>query len=115
MSGFRGDKFDDRRKSSEEARKALLERARALAPDPNSPEMIARREADILRAKKDIERAEARRIARKEEEERLAREKAEKIAAAEAAKRAEALRKLQLLADQKKARDARYAARKARR
>jgi len=40
---------------------------------------------------------------------------AQQAAMREAAKRAEALRKLQLEADQKKARDARYAARKARR
>lgn len=115
MSGYRSDSFDDRRKAAMEARKAQLERFRAATPDPNDPAVIARREADIAREQKERERAEARKAAKKAEEERLAREKAERIAAAEAAKRAETLRKLQLLADQKKARDARYAARKARR
>ncbi|MCC7281890.1 MAG: hypothetical protein IT556_05870 [Acetobacteraceae bacterium] len=114
MNGYRGDNFDDRRKAAMDAKKALLERFRSTIPDPNDPAVVARREADVLREQKERERAEARKIARKAEEERLAREKAERIAAAEAAKRAETLRKLQLLADQKKARDARYAARKAR-
>jgi hypothetical protein len=114
MSGYRGDNFDDRRKAALEAKKALMERFRAAAPDPNDPELIARREADFAREQKERERAEARKLARKAEEERLAREKAERIAAAEAAKRAETLRKLELLAEQKRARDARYAARKAR-
>lgn len=114
MSGYRGDNFDDRRKAAETARKLIQERFRA-APAPDSAEMIARREADIARAKREEERTIARRAARIAEAERLVREKAEKIAAAEAARKAEALRKLQLLAEQKKARDARYAARKARR
>ena len=114
MSGYRGDNFDDRRKAALEAKKALMERFRTTIPDPNDPAVIARQEADLVREQKERERSEARKVARKAEEERVAREKAERIAAAEASKRAETLRKLQLLAEQKRARDARYAARKAR-
>jgi hypothetical protein len=114
MSGFRGDNFDDRKKAAAEAKQALMARFRA-APGPDDPEMIARREADVARGLAREARAAERRAAKLAEAERQAREKAEKIAAAEAAKRAEALRKLQLEADQKKARVARDAARKARR
>jgi membrane protein involved in colicin uptake len=114
MAGYRGDNFDDRRKAALDAKKALAERFKTALPDPNDPALVARREADAAREIKERERAEARKAAKKAEEERLAREKAERIAAAEAAKKAEALRKLELLAEQKRARDARYAARKAR-
>jgi membrane protein involved in colicin uptake len=114
MSGFRGDDFDDRRKAAAEAKKALMERFKTALPDPNDPALIARREADVAREQREREKSEARKAAKKAEEERLAREKADRIAAAEAAKKAEALRKLELLAEQKRARDARYAARKAR-
>ena len=116
MRGSDPSKFGDRLSDAQKARQAMLEKARA--------KMAALKETQPER---DAERA---RIAaeRAEREEKLRRE-AEEKAAAEAA-RLEAVRReaeerdraakeeknklAQLLADQKAARDARYAARKAR-
>lgn len=112
MSGF-SDKFTDRQRAANDARKAMLERFKAQ-PGPDDPAVQARA-AERARIAEQREQARLAREARKAEEKRLAEEAAlaemirieeEKKAAAEAA----AL----LLIEQKAARDARYAARKLR-
>jgi hypothetical protein len=115
MSGFRGDSFDDRRKSALEAKKALMEHFRTNQADPNDPAMVAKREAAIAREEREREKAEARRVAKKAEAERLAKEKAERAAEREIQRRAEMRRKLLLAAEQKRQRDAIAAGRKPKR
>jgi hypothetical protein len=121
VSGFKGNDFQERAKAAAASRKAALEKFRS-APAPDSPHMVA-----LLEERKAI--AEAREIrageraAKKAEE---ARQEALRKAAADAekaeqeneAKRRAAeqvARDLELAAERKAARDAKYAARKARR
>ena len=107
--------FVERQNAATKARKAVLDKFRANAADPTAAER------QVARAAGAADRAAARKV--------RATEKAEKKAAdAEAAQQAEraaaeqaeraladsAARELALRADQKTARDARYAARKAR-
>jgi len=125
LAFFKEKGFADRRQAAVEARKALLERAKANLPDPNDPAFQARQaERKAAAEAKAAQKAEREREKR-EKAERKAREEAERIAAAEAAAQAEAEAKDQsekdmisrLLADEedrKAKRDARYAARKAR-
>jgi hypothetical protein len=112
--------FAERASSSAEAKKALLERfrANAAADDPTAAERQAERIA-IARAR-EARKAE-RDAAKRELEAQKAAEKARLAAEKEAEKEAlaaqaalEAEKAAQLLIDQKAARDARYAARKAR-
>jgi hypothetical protein len=106
--------FDDRISAAAAAKQALLERFRAR-PSPDDPAEIERQAA--LKAIADAREARAaeRRAAKEAEMQRLAAEaaarKAAEIAAAQEAKRQAAL----LEAERKAARDAKYAARKARR
>jgi hypothetical protein len=106
--------FDDRLSAAAAAKQALLERFRAR-PSADDPGEIARQEA--LKAISDARAARAaeRKAAKEAEAARLAAEQAAKraqdqIAAAEAKARIAAQE-----AERKAARDARYAARKARR
>lgn len=115
------DTFADRKEAAEKARKALLEKFKAR-PGPDDPMMLAaqeqRRAVAEARAVRQAEREAARQAelarlaaaeeARQAELRRLAEEEAARIAAEKAEQRS-------LLAQQKAARDARYAARKARR
>jgi membrane protein involved in colicin uptake len=128
MKAVKGFTYNDRLSTQAEARKAMLEKfkARPSADDPDvmarQAERIAIAEARAEReAKRKAEReAEAARIAaeKKAEQERLAAEKlAREIAEKERQEREErerAERDRNLEADRKAARDARYAARKAR-
>ncbi len=102
--GFRGPGFDDRLASQQAAKKALLEKAKAITEKnkEGADERAAERKrlADE-RAKRQAERAEQKRIAA----ERAAAEKAE-------AERLAAEEKERLLAEQKARRDERYAKRK---
>ena len=118
MAAFKGSTFKDRAEAAASAKKALLEafKKRPPADDPAVQARIAERRAVLeARAQRDAERQrqraedEARRLA---EEEAHRRATEEEIArrAAEAAARDEQIR-----AERKAARDARYAARKARR
>lgn len=106
--------FDDRISAAAAAKQALLERFRAR-PSPDDPAEIERQAA--LKAIADARdlRAAERRAAKEAELQRLAAEaaarKAAELAAAQEAKRQAAL----LEAERKAARDAKYAARKARR
>jgi hypothetical protein len=117
MKGFKEKTFADRLQEAAEARKAALERFRAR-PAADDPDVLKRREERLRIAKAREERETARR-AQKEAEaaaraEREAAEKAER----EARERREAVEKLIRdaadAAERKAARDARYAARKAR-
>jgi hypothetical protein len=106
--------FNDRAKASAEAKQAILAKFRTApkADDPELQKRLAERKA-IAEAR---EARTAERKAAKEAEE--ARIRAEKLAAeaAEAQRlKEEAARRRQLEIEQKAARDARYAARKARR
>jgi hypothetical protein len=135
MRGFKAPSFTDRLNTAAKAQQERLAKAKALAPQ-NDPEFAKRQEARRLQA----EEREARLAQRKAE--KLARETAEaeareaaRIAAEEAARVAEEARKIEeaerverealerraiadrevaLEAERKTARDARYAARKAR-
>jgi len=113
MSGFKEPSFADRQKAAQQARKDILNKFRAQ-PGPDDPavkQRQAEREAQAaLRAKakeaRDAEKAERQlreAAAAAEETARLAREKEEAAA-----------RELELEAERKAARDARYAARKKR-
>ncbi|HEX4861066.1 MAG TPA: DUF6481 family protein [Rhizomicrobium sp.] len=124
MRGSDPSKFGDRLSDAQKARQAMLEKARAkmAALKETQPER------DAERARIAAER-EAREAARKAEKEARAKREAEERAAAEAARveaerlaleereraaNEEKTKLAKLLADQKAARDARYAARKAR-
>ena len=124
MRGSDPNKFGDRLSDAQKARQAMLEKARAklAALAETKPDR------DAERAKIAAERAKREEQRRLEKETRLKREaeeraaaeaariEAERLAAEEAARKAneEKTKLAQLLADQKAARDARYAARKSR-
>lgn len=115
------DTFADRLEAAAKAKQALLDRARAN-DRTKDPEFVARQEARAAAARAREERETERRNAKRAEQE-AARAKA--IAEREAAKAAQAAleaqraksslrEQIELLAAQKATRDARYAARKAR-
>ncbi len=122
MRGFKEKGFNDKLQDQAKARAAQLERARAKSPQ-NDPD-FAKRQAERKKLAEDREARIAQRAAEKAEEARLAAERkaAEAAAKAEADKlaeedrlrlrREEADRLVALAAEQKAARDARYAARK---
>lgn len=117
---FKGDNFKDRATAAAEARKKLAERFK-LQPKPDDPRVLqlaAERKAiaearELRMAERARQKAEEE--AQKAEEARL-RAIEEARAAEEARKQAieDRARQLQAAAEQKAARDARYAARKAR-
>lgn len=117
MRDVKGNSLQDRIENKNKAKQALLDRLKKM-PKPDDPEVIARKAARaeaaekrrVDRAKREAEKAEAERV-------RLEEEAAEKVRDLERqAKEAreEADRQVALLAEQKAARDARYAARKKR-
>ncbi len=124
MRGFKEKGFNDKLETAAKAKQAQLERARAKSP-LNDPD-FARRQAERKRQAEDREARIASRAAEKaakaqrDAEERAAREaarlEAERLAeeARIKARREEADRLVALAAEQKAARDARYAARKQR-
>lgn len=111
--------FVERRSAANDAKAALLEKARARK---NDPEAVSRREEHAALAAAREEREEAKRLAaeqkRREDAEREAALAAERQAAEEAAKKAASedlvARLLQDEAARKAQRDSRYAARQAR-
>jgi hypothetical protein len=119
----RGETFSDRLETAAKARQALLDKARQNDPSKD-PEFAARQEARAALARVREEREAERRAAKQAERERILALRAEEAArkVAEAAAEAERIRhgrrpvsKPSLSpAEQKAARDARYAARKAR-
>ncbi len=114
MAGFKDQNFNDRRSTSADAKKALLEKFRAK-PAADDPEVQARLAERQKIAEARAARAAEREAAKQAEAARLAAEAAEAKARAEreAAEAAERLAAEEL--ERKAARDARYAARKARR
>ena len=123
MRGPQEKSFNDRLADQAKARTAQLERARAKSP-ANDPE-FAKRQAERKRIADEREAriaaraagkaAEMEREAARKAADALARVEAERLEAEERekAKRAESDKLVQLLAEQKANRDARYAARKA--
>jgi hypothetical protein len=119
MSGFK-DKLEDRRQTAAKALKAMQERF-AQRPGPDDPAIEARRaERQAVMAAREIRRAELEEKRQKDREREA--EQAARIAAEEQQRReqeardaqASAEREAALKLEQKAARDARYAARKAR-
>lgn len=121
MSNYKDPDFQTRQSSAATAKKAMLEKHRAASEDPGLAERQAERQAVV-------EARQARAVKREAAKKQLEAEKAvEKARAAEAAAEAEreaerlkaaaeadeAEREILLAAEQKAARDARYAARKA--
>ena len=119
LMAFKGDNFKDRATAAADARKKLAERFKA-APKPDDPRVQAlAAERKAIAEARDIRQAE--RMRQKAEEEVLRAEETrlkaiEEARAAEDARRRaieERAKQLQVAAEQKAARDARYAARKA--
>lgn len=124
MNDFRNTGFADRLNAAESAKKAMVARFRAQ-PGPDDPAFVERQAARLAAAVARDARAAERKAARESEraaaieatraakaaaeEERITREADAARAAAE-----ESARALTLEAERKAARDARYAARKAR-
>jgi hypothetical protein len=115
MAGFREPDFKERQKAAARAQQAELNKFRATAADPAVAERQQSRAADVAdrRAAKQIRAAE------KAEQKARAAEAAMQAArdaaiAAEIATAEKTKRELAKLAEQKAARDARYASRKAR-
>jgi hypothetical protein len=125
MASFNDDDLSERRTAAANAKKAMVERflARPAASDPaNMKRKAARMATSEDRKARVAERAEARRAATEREavELKLREEDAARLAATQAERqaaerRADADQAVKLLAEQKAARDLRYAARKARR
>jgi hypothetical protein len=117
MRGFKEKTFADRLQEAADARRTALERFKAR-PAADNPDVVRRREERLRIAEARAER-EAARKAQKEAEAaaRAEREAAERVER-EARERKEAIEKLirdaAEAAERKAARDARYAARKAR-
>lgn len=110
--------FTDRLTAQQEAKKALLAKfkPKAAAPDPEFEKLAAKRaaEKEALRQQHELAKAEARREKSEKDAARMAAQQAV-LDEAEAAKRAARKERKQLTKEeQKAARDARYAARKAR-
>lgn len=117
MKGFKPQNFADRLSTSQSARQSALERLKPKL-DPNDPRAIERRAERLAIAEARVVRAQQREEARvaelkRVEEERIARELAE-AAEREAQRERDAKEQEMLRLAQKAARDARYAARKAR-
>lgn len=114
MSAHKDDNFGNRLSAAANAKKAMLERFRAR-PSPNDPATLERQAARKAISDARDARIAERKAARAAEAARLADEEKAKIAE-QAAQKAETLRgAATLAAEQKAARDARYAARKMRR
>ena len=109
MADYHKPDFSDRATRAAEAKKALLEKFKSKPPLDEAA-VAARRVAAEVRAQRDAERSAARAAAKiRQEEERIAKA----AAAVESAERAKREAEERLIA-QKVARDAKYAARKAR-
>ena len=124
MTVFKGSKFQDRIASAAEARKALAQKFKER-PGPDDPDVVARREERqaVLKARGEREEIRARERAerqaedaRRKEADRVAREERERREAEEREQLVvmEAEEKSRLEGEKKAERDARYAARKAR-
>ncbi len=117
MRDLKDTNLTDRLQRSKSAKQALIKKMQE-APKPDDPEVVAQRaakSAQLAANKAERERRRAEKEAKERfEAEREAAEKAAKLAEAERKKREEADKIVALLAEQKAARDARYANRKKR-
>lgn len=117
MAAFKEKTFTDRLSASAAAKQAMLEKfkSKVKLDDPVLKQRMAERAAVAKardeRAAERKAQKEAERIAREAELKRL---EEERIAAEKEARRIEGEKALAMIAEQKAARDARYAARKAR-
>ena len=121
MTGFKVNSFNDRRDAALKAKEALLEKFKSR-PQGDHPRLIAiaeeRKRIAEQRAIRDAEREQRRRedqIREAEDAERYRAEEEARLEAELAAAEAAELAEQELKAKQKASRDARYAARKARR
>ena len=111
MSGFKLENFADRLNKSKAARVAAVEKFLAVTQAPEDPGKLAERRAALAaREAKAAERDAARRVKLAE----AAAAKRAKLEAAHLAKQSDVLRSVEEEAARKALRDARYAARKAR-
>jgi Family of unknown function (DUF6481) len=117
MKGFKEKNFNDRLSAAAAARQAALERFRSR-PGPDDPDVIKRREERLAIARAREMRAAERRVAKEAEAAVRAEQEARERVEREAREKREAIEKMIReageAAERKKARDARYAARKAR-
>ena len=113
MPGYKDDDFAQRRNTADKAKKAMQERFRAR-PSEDDPAAIERKAARVATSEARESRVRAREKAAKEREEEIAQRSRDQVEREQAESRAEVDRNANLLATQKAARDARYAARKAR-
>jgi hypothetical protein len=117
MKGFKDKGFAERLSAAASARQAALERFRAR-PGPDDPEVIKRREERLAVARaREVREAERKAAKEREAAERAAREAAEEAERIAREKREAIERVIREAAEadeRKKARDARYAARKTR-
>lgn len=116
MAAFKQPDFNDRHSAAVKARQAALEKFKSK-PGPGHPEFEKKQAERLALEKARQERDETRRI---EKEKRMAEEAARRAIEEEEKRKAELAAHIsaiaereQLLAEQKAARDARYAARKA--
>lgn len=114
MPRFNDDDFSKRRETSDKARKAMVVRFRAR-PSKDDPGLGERKAARVAVGRAREARVKAREVARKTREEESAQLVLDRAERDLADRRAEADRAVNLLAEQKAARDTRYAARKKRR
>jgi len=114
MHAYKNDHFTQRLNTAANAKQAMLERFRAR-PAADDPAVLERQAARKAVAVAREARIAERKAAREAETVRLAAEQAARAAEQAAHEAEEAARALALAAKQKAARDARYAARKARR
>jgi hypothetical protein len=117
MNGFKDKSFGDRIGAAQKAKQAMLERFKAK-PAADDPEVVKRREERAALAAAREARLAEREVTKRETAEREAREKTEREAAEALKAEQDAVdateNATRLAAEQKAARDARYAARKAR-
>lgn len=108
MGSFKDPDFVERRKAAVQARGAALEKFRAVTADPAFAQRQTEREAHAIARAAARKAREAERAERAKQAEREAAEQAERALAEKTS------RELALEVERKAARDARYAARKAR-
>jgi uncharacterized protein YaiL (DUF2058 family) len=115
MSGFKQPDFLERQEAAAKARKAALDKFLAKAADPALAERLTARTASAAERKASKTVRETEKAAKKvRDAERAQQAERDAAIAAERAKAASAQRERTLQAEQKAARDARYAARKSR-
>jgi len=115
MNGFKPPDFAERQEAAAKARQAALEKFRAKAADPALAQRLTARTASAAERREIKNVRDGEKAAKKARDaERAQQAERDAAIAAERAKADSAARKRKLEADQKAARDTRYAARKSR-